>query len=131
MKIKKNKIYAYIGIITSILMLLIPSISATDETNSSNEVYGFGRLFLVSPDIEGIEEGIHFGGLHDLNITIRGGNTFILRTRPIWGSTFIADYVDINIQMKNFFGFADIYMDEDVCQGILIGRCEDISWEKI
>lgn len=127
----KNKIYAYIGIIISILMLMMPSISATEETNSSNEVYEFGRFILVSPDIEGVEEGIHFGGMHDLNITIHGGNTFILRTRPIWGSTMIADYIDLNIQMKHFFGFADIFMDEGVGQGILIGICRDISWEKI
>jgi len=56
----KNKIYAYIGIIVSILMLMMPSISATEETNSSNEVYKFGWFILESTDIEGVEEGTHF-----------------------------------------------------------------------
>ena len=127
----KNKIYVHIGIIFSIFILMMPSISATEATNSSNEVYEFGRFILASPDIEGIEEGLHLGGMHDLNITIRGGNTFILRTRPIWGSTLVADYIDLNIQMKNFFGIADIYNDDNVTQGVLIGICSDISWKEI
>lgn len=127
----KNKIYIYIGIIISILMLIMPGISATKETNSSNEVYKFGWFILDSPDIEGVEEGTHFGGMHDLNITIHGENMFILRTRPIWGSTMNADYNDLNIHMKHFFGIADIFMDEGVSKGIFIGICRDISWEKI
>ena len=121
----KNKIYAYIGILITILMLMIPSISSAEEKNSSNEVYEFGWLILVSPEIEGIAECINFGGMHDLNITIHGGNTFILRTRPIWGSTIIADYIDLNIQMKNFFGFANIVFDEGVSKGVLGPRARD------
>ena len=127
----KNKTYAHIGIIISILMLIMPSISATEETNSSNEVYKSGWFILSSPDIEGMQEGLHLGGIHDLNFTIRGGNTFILRTKPIWGSTMIADYIDLNIKMENFFGIADIFMDEGVGKAVIIGICSDISWEKI
>ena len=127
----KKKIYASIGILISSLMLMIPTISAITTTNSSNEIYEFGRIILVSPDIEGIEDGLHFGGMHDINITIHGGNTVLLRTRPIWGSTLVTDYIDMNIQMKNFFGIADIVIKDNVSHGILIGICQDISWEKL
>ncbi len=68
-----KKIYGYVGIIIIILMLVIPSIPAKKETSSSNEVYESGWFVLISPDIEGVEEGTHLGGKHDLNITVHGG----------------------------------------------------------
>jgi hypothetical protein len=122
-----KKTLGYFGIISIILMLVIPNIVALEEINSSREVYESGWFILVSPNVEGIENGLHLGGMHDLNITALGGNTFLIFTKPIWGTAIITNYVDLNIQMVHFFGIADIFDN----QGVIIGKCEDVSWEKI
>jgi hypothetical protein len=123
----EKKIIYYIGIITIILMLFTPNISSIKQTDSSSEIYDSGQFILVSPHIEGIEEGLHLGGMNDLNITALGENTFLILTKPIWGSTIITNYIDLNIKIKHFFGIADIYNN----QGVIIGKCEEVSWEKI
>jgi hypothetical protein len=128
-----KKIYGYVGIIAILLMLIAPSIPAKKETPSSSDVYQSGWFILVSPDIRGLglENGTHFGGIEDLNITIHGGNTFVLRTKPIWGSTMFSNYIDIHLQMANFFGFVDIYNRDGLYEGEIVGICKDVSWEKI
>jgi hypothetical protein len=123
----KNNILYCIGLIAIILMLVVPNISAIKETNSSGKVYDSGWFMLISPNVEGIGQGLHLGGMHDLNITATGGNTFLIVTRPIWGAAIITGYIDLNIRMEHFFGIADIIGNA----GAIIGRCENISWEKI
>jgi len=127
----KNRIYGYVGILVIFLMLLLPSVPAKKETRPSTEVYESGWFILVSPNITGIEPDVRFGGLQDLNITIHGGNTFVLRTKPIWGSTIMCKYVDLHIQMTNFFGFIDIYNRSGACEGEIVGICKGISWQEL
>ena len=69
----KNKIYFIGGLIAIISMLIIPNVTSyEEETIDSNEVYGTGWFVLSSPNIEGIEEGLNLGGMHDLNFTAKG-----------------------------------------------------------
>lgn len=127
----KKKTYGYIGMAVILLMLMVPNIPAKEVTSSSNDIYPSGWIVLVSQDIRGMETGIHFWGIQDLNITIHGGNDLILRTRPIWGTLMLSTYVDLHIQMAHFFGIVDIQNIEGVCKGEIIGICQDVSWEKI
>ena len=100
----KKKICLIILAMSLFLMLLVPCITSIGynnlSVNLSNVVYDSGCFILVSPNIEGVEEGLNIGGMHDLNITTNGGkNTFLILTKPIWGSTIITNLVDINIQI--------------------------------
>ncbi len=129
----KNKIIKSITLITIILILMIPSIPAkvTKQSDiskkSTDEIYNSGWICLISSNIQGINEGLHFGGMSDINITATYQNVFFIRTNPIWGSAFISEDVDIQIQMKRFFGFVDIHRNS----GEIIGICEDVSWKII
>ena len=128
-----RKIFSSICVICVLLILMIPSIPAnvtkqSDVTkNTTDEVYESGWIILVSSNIQGIDEGLHFGGISDINITATYQNTFLIRTKPIWGSAIITEDVDIQIQMKHFWGIADIYGSS----GEIIGICEDVSWKII
>jgi len=130
----RKKIIRSICLIAIMLILTIPSIPANIAKpsnvvkNTTDEVYESGWILLLSSNVLGIdEEGLHFGGMNDLNITATYQNTFIIRTKPIWGSAIILEDVDIQIQMKHFFGFVDIVGNA----GEIVGICEDVSWKII
>jgi hypothetical protein len=99
--------------------------------NTIDEVYSSGWICLLSSNIQGVgEEGkhlLHFGYMSNITITATYQNTFFIRTKPIWGSAIVLDDVDIQIQMKHFFGMVDIYRNS----GEIIGYCEDVSWKII
>ena len=122
-----RKIFGSICIISILLILIIPSIPADVTKNPTDEVFESGWIILVSSNLQGIDEGLHIGGISDINITATYQNTLLIRTKPIWGSTIITEDVDIQIQMKHFFGIINIYKGS----GELIGICEDISWKII
>jgi len=129
----KNKIIWSICVLAVILILTIPSIPSnvvkqSDVTkNTIDEVYKSGWILLVSSNIQGIDEGFHIGGMSNINVTATYQNTFIIRTKPIWGSTIITEDVDIQIQMKHFFGLVEKFGTS----GEIIGICEDVSWKII
>jgi len=129
----KNKIIWSICILTLMLIMTIPSIPSdvTKQSdiikNTTDEVYKSGWICLLSSNIQGMEEGLHFGGMSNINITATYQNTFLIRTKPIWGSAIILEDVDIQIQMKHFFGIVDIVGNA----GEIVGICEDVSWKLI
>jgi hypothetical protein len=129
----RYKIVKSICLIAIISILMIPSIPAnitkqSDITkNTTDEVYHSGWIILVSSSLQGVDEGLHIGGMNDINIIATYQNTLLIRTKPIWGSTIITEDVDIQIQMKHFFGIINKYGDS----GEIIGICEDVSWEII
>jgi hypothetical protein len=122
-----RKIFGSICIISILLILVIPSIPADVTKNPTDEVFESGWFILVSSNLKGIDEGLHIGGMSDINITATYQNTLLIRTKPIWGSTIITEDVDIQIQMKHFFGIINIYGDS----GEIIGICADVSWKII
>ena len=129
----RKKIIKSICLIAIMLILTIPSIPANITKpsnvvkNTTDEVYKSGWICLLSSNIQGMEEGLHFGGMSNINITATYQNTFFIRTKPIWGSAIILEDVDIQIQMKHFFGFVDIVGNA----GEIVGICEDVSWKII
>ena len=129
----KNKIIWTICLLAMILILNIPSIPSSAvkpsyvAKNTTDDVYPSGWIILLSSNIQGIEEGLHFGGMSDINITATYQNTLFIRTKPIWGSAIVLDDVDLQIQIKHFFGMVDIYGNS----GEIIGICEDVSWKII
>ena len=129
----KNKIIGSIGFLVVMLLLTIPSISfglaeSSDITKDTiDEVFESGWIILVSSNLQGIDEGLHVGGMSNINVTATYQNTLLLRTKPIWGSTIITEDVDIQIQMKHFFGIVDIVGNA----GEIVGICEDVSWKLI
>jgi hypothetical protein len=129
----RNKIIWSICVFAVILTLILPSIPAnvTKQSNltkdTTDEVYESGFFILLSSNIQGIDEGLHFGGMRDVNITATYQNTFLIRTKPIWGSAIILEDVDIQIQMKHFYGIVDIVGNA----GEIFGICEDVSWKII
>src|SRR5512136_1205027 len=119
-------------IVGLLLVTVFPCVKAstqkTDVTkNTTNDVYPSGWIILLSSNIQGIEKGLHFGGMSDINITATYQNTLLIRTKPIWGSAIITEDVDLQIQIKHFFGIVDIYGTS----GEIIGICEDVSWKII
>ncbi len=128
-----RKIISSICIISILLILIIPSIPANVPKqsdiikNTTDEVYESGFIILVSSNIQGIDEGLHFEGMNNINITATYQNTFLIFTKPIWGSAIITEDVDIQIKMKHFFGVVNIYGNS----GEIVGYCEDVSWKII
>ena len=106
----RNKIIWSIGVLAVILILTISSnpsnvAKPSDTTkNTTDDVYDSGWVLLVSSDLQGIDEGLHIGGMSNINVTATYQNAFFIRTKPIWGSTIITEDVDIQIQMKHSFG---------------------------
>jgi len=129
----RKKIIGSICLIAIMLILTIPIIPANIVKpsnvvkNTTDEVYKSGWICLFSSNIQGMEEGLHFGGMSNINITATYQNTFFIRTKPIWGSAIILEDVDIQIQMKHFFGFVDIVGNA----GEIVGICGDVSWKII
>jgi hypothetical protein len=110
-----------------ITLLTIPSIPAMTPKYTTDEVYSSGWVILVSSNIQGIDEGLHIGGLTNITVTATYQNTFLIYTEPIWGSTIITEDVDIQLHMGHFFGIIEKYGNS----GEIIGICEDVSWEII
>lgn len=129
----RNKIIWSISTLAIMLLLMTSSIPigiakpSDIIKNTTDDVYKSGWIILVSSNIQGIDEGLHIGGLSNINITATYQNTLLIYTKPIWGSTIITDDVDIQIQIKHFFGIIDKYGNS----GEIIGICEDISWKII
>jgi len=129
----RKKIISSLCLIAIMLILTIPSIPANIVEpsnvvkNTIDEVYDSGFIILLSSNIQGVDEGLHFEGMNDLNITATYQNTFLIFTKPVWGSAIILEDVDIQIQMKHFFRVVDIYGNA----GEIVGYCEDVSWKII
>ena len=119
-------------IVGLLLVTVFPFVNASTQKtdkmkNTTDEVFPSGWIILVSSNLQGIDEGLHLGGMSDINITATYQNTLLIRTKPIWGSAIITEDVDIQIQMKHFFGIIDKYGNS----GEIIGICEDVSWKII